>query len=150
LGATRGQVWALFVGEAGFLGVLGAGLGIPAGLSLAHHLGLGPIERLLSELFFPLEDTHLEITPDTVLIAAGAGVLTALVAAFIPAVRAAQEEPASAVRRMPPAAGVGHWLLAGLASLALFACGTAGMLLRKDLPDRWGTYGGFVTVLLGT
>jgi putative ABC transport system permease protein len=150
VGATRAQVWALFVGEAGFLGIVGAGLGIPAGLILANLLGLGPIERLVSELFVPLQETKLEITAETILVAAGAGILTALLAALIPAVRAAQEEPASAVRRMPPVTGVGHWVALGAASLALFVSGSVGMVFRKDLPDRWGTYGGFITVLLGT
>ena len=99
LGATRGQVWGLFVGEALLLGMLGAALGVPAGLGLAH-LGLNPIERLLSDLYMAVEARHVDIAPSTVVLAVIAGVATALLAALVPAVRAADEEPASAVRRV--------------------------------------------------
>jgi putative ABC transport system permease protein len=150
LGATRGQIWALFVGEAGLMGLLGAALGIPTGLFLADYLGREPIQRLLSELLVPLDATKLEVTPDTVAIAAGAGIVTTLLAALIPAIRAAQEEPASAVRRVPPLPGLAHWVFLEAISGALFLTGTVCMVWRKELPERWGTYGGFVLVLLGT
>jgi putative ABC transport system permease protein len=150
LGATRHQIWRLFVGEATFLGVLGAGVGIPSGLFLANYLGLEPIQKLVSELYVPLESPRLEVTTETLVIAAGAGLLTAIVAALIPAVRAAQEQPASAVRRIPPLPGVRHWILLATVSFALFVTGTACMVWRRELPDRWGTFGGFVLVLFGT
>jgi putative ABC transport system permease protein len=150
LGATRGQICALFVGEAGFLGVVGAALGVPAGLFLADYLGREPIQRLLSELLVPLESTRLEVTADTIGIAAGAGIATTLLAAVIPAMRAAQEEPASAVRRVPPLPGLAHWVFLESVSGALFLTGTVCMVWREALPERWGTYGGFVLVLLGT
>jgi putative ABC transport system permease protein len=150
LGATRGQVWALFVGEALVLGLAGAGLGVPAGIYLADYLGLEPIRALLSDLILPLENTRLEVTPDAVTAATLAGLATALLAALVPAVHAAREEPAGAVRRAPPPAVVGHWVYLGAIALGFFLAGTACMAARRSLPERWGTYGGFVLVLLGT
>jgi putative ABC transport system permease protein len=149
LGATRGQVWGLFVGEAGLLGLAGVALGVPAGLALAHFLGLNPTEKVITELVVPLKDTRLEVRLDTVLLAAAAGVATAVLAALVPAVQAAREQPASAVRGMPPLPGWTHWLLLGAITAALLFAGTAGIFWRRHLPERWGTYGGFVLVLLG-
>jgi putative ABC transport system permease protein len=54
LGATRRQIWSLFVGEAALLGSVGSLMGIPAGLGLAH-LFLGPVRNVLSERFRQLE-----------------------------------------------------------------------------------------------
>jgi putative ABC transport system permease protein len=82
-------------------------------------------------------------------VAAGAGVAVAVLAALVPAVQAAHEEPASAVRRIPPVQGWGHRAVQVAASAALLAAGMVVMLLRDELPPRWGTYGGFVLVLLG-
>ncbi len=150
LGATRGQVWALFVGEAAFLGFIGAAIGIPSGVYLADVLGVEPIRALLSDLIIPIDSAPLEVTTETVAAAAGAGILTALLAALMPAVQAAREEPASAVRRAPKALGRGHWVYLAMGSLLFFVIGTVAMLMRSQLPERWGAYGGFVLVLIGT
>lgn len=150
LGATRGQVWGLFVGEAAFLGLLGAAIGIPAGVYLADVLGVEPIRALLSDLIIPIDSARLEVTSETVTAASVAGIVTALLAALVPAVHAAREEPAAAVRRAPPTVGVGRWVYLAMGSGILFLVGTVCMLLRGQLPERWGTYGGFVLVLIGT
>ena len=50
------------------------------------------------------------ITPETIVFAALAGILTALLAALVPAVRSAEEQPADAVRRNPQAASWGYRL----------------------------------------
>jgi hypothetical protein len=80
VGATRGQIWGLFLGEAGLLGVTGAVLGVPAGVVLAH-LGLDPMKGVLSDLFIALDTTQVVITPETIAFASLAGILTALSAA---------------------------------------------------------------------
>jgi putative ABC transport system permease protein len=148
VGATRGQIWRLFLGEAGLLGVAGAGLGLPAGIALAH-VGLEPMRGVLSDLFIALETSQVVITPATIVFASLAGILTALVAALVPAIRAAEEQPADAVRRNPQAF---HWglRLAQLAvCLALVGSGVGVFLLRGRLHLRTGSYGGLVLVLVG-
>jgi putative ABC transport system permease protein len=150
LGATRGQVWGLFVGEAALLGLAGAAIGVPFGIYLADVLGLEPIRALLSDLIIPLDKPYLEVTPETITAAAVAGIVTALLAALLPAVHAAREEPASAVRRAPVRQGMSHWIHLGVASASFLVVGTACMMMRSHLPERLGTYGGFVLVLIGT
>src|SRR5262249_38524715 len=77
VGATRSQVARLFAGEAAFLGVTGAVLGVPLGLGLAS-LALGPIANTLSDLLIPMEATRVVITPVTLIAAVLAGIATAL------------------------------------------------------------------------
>jgi putative ABC transport system permease protein len=148
VGATRGQIWSLFLGEAGLLGLAGAALGVPAGVALAH-LGLDPMRGVLSDLFVALETSQVVITPETIIFATLAGILTALLAALIPAVRSAQEQPADAVRRNPQAVRWGYQLAQLAISLALVTTGTALILLRGRFYLRTGSYGGLVLVLLG-
>ncbi len=154
LGATRGQVWALFVGEAAFQGLLGAAIGIPCGIGMAYWCQ-DFIKNLLSDVVVQLEAPGIQLHPATLLISAAAGIVTALVAALVPAVRAAQEQPASAVKRVPQIPGFSHQVLQLAVSAALLTLGATLMLLRNHpllqqyLPPRSGTYGGFVLVLLG-
>jgi putative ABC transport system permease protein len=143
-------VWALFVGEAAFLGLIGAALGIPAGIYIAELLGLEPIRALLSDLIIPIDNARLLVARETVIAAAVAGILTAILAALMPAVQAAREEPANAVRCSAQPPRMGQWIYLAMCSLLFFIVGTLCMLLRDHLPERFGTYGGFVLVLIGT
>jgi putative ABC transport system permease protein len=150
LGATRPQVWGLFVGEALLLGALGTAVGIPTGLVLARYLGFDFIKRLLSDFMVNVQQTSdVRVSAETLVIAVVAGVVTAVLAALVPAVQAVQEEPASAVRRTPPRARWGYRTVQLLLSLGLMAAGVASMMLRQWLPARFSIYGGFVLVLLG-
>jgi putative ABC transport system permease protein len=149
LGATRGQIGWLFAGEAALLGSLGAGLGVPLGVGLAQ-LSLGPMQQALSQIFFAMEARRVEITRETVLAAAAAGVATALLAALVPSLRAAAEAPADAVRRVPLAPGNVYRVLQVGGSLLLLAAGVSCMAFRLHLPLRMGTYLGLVLVLLAT
>ncbi|HZU38254.1 MAG TPA: ABC transporter permease, partial [Gemmataceae bacterium] len=150
LGATRPQVWGLFVGEASLLGLVGAILGIPVGLAAARYLGIGFIEKLLSDFLYDMKAPPPEVTFSALLLAAAAGLVVAVLAALLPAVHAGREEPASAVRRIPPRETWGHRLLQLAASILLLAGGVVAVLFRQQLADpRWGTYGGFVSAFLG-
>jgi putative ABC transport system permease protein len=151
VGATRGQVAGLFAAEAGLLGLLGALLGVPFGWGLAA-LALGPLhlQETLGELYVPLETGPLPpLGADTVLVAVGAGVATALLAALMPALRAAGEEPADAVRRAPPAPRTLVRLLHAAGCGLLIGAGLAGVSWRASLPPRVGTFGGVILLLLG-
>jgi putative ABC transport system permease protein len=148
LGATRGQVLGLFAGEALLLGLAGAALGIPLGLGLAY-LGLQPMRAILNDLFVNLNVRQVDVSAELILTALAAGVVTTVGAALWPAIRASQENPAEAVRRVPRPA-TGRHLVALLAgSVGLLAAGAALTLLRNVLPMHWGTFGGLALVLTG-
>jgi putative ABC transport system permease protein len=148
LGATRFQIGALFAGEAIFLGVLAAVLGIPLGWGLAQF-AISPIQQVMSDLFTPVEAHSLTLSRGTILLALSSGMATALIAALVPAMQAAQEQPADAVRRLPFRNQKLLRLLyiGGCAGMVLFGIGL--LLMRRALPDRVGGFGGIIAIMLG-
>jgi putative ABC transport system permease protein len=148
VGATRRQVAGLFATEAGFLGLIGSLVGMPAGVGLAY-VALGPVQKVMSDIFMPIDTQELHIRPGILISAALAGLGTALLAALVPAVQAASEEPADAVRRAPR---TGRWLLLflqGAASGLFLAAGLACIAFRDYLPARYGAFGGVALLLIG-
>ncbi|HLJ93827.1 MAG TPA: FtsX-like permease family protein [Gemmataceae bacterium] len=148
LGATRGQIAALFAGEAGVLGLGGALGGVPLGAALAH-VGLGAIEQVLTDIFVPLEARPPSISPTLFTVAVLAGLLTSLLAALVPAIQAALHEPAAVVRRTPPRRRWTASLLPLGSSSSLIAAGIASLALRDRLPNRAGSFGCIVLIFLG-
>jgi putative ABC transport system permease protein len=149
LGATRLQVRLLFAGEALLMGVAGAGIGLIFGHILAQ-MSLRPVNRALSGIYFPVDAQQVEMTPDTLLIASLAGIVTALLAALVPAWQASLENPAEAVRRMPKMPTWRHRFLQIGTSLLFLFVGLLLILERERLPAKVGTFGGLMTVLLGS
>lgn len=148
LGATRLQVVWLFGAMALMLGLLGAAAGVPLGVGMARGIIHEFREELGSMFVNPQVDPAWPTTA-TVLLAAVAGVATAVFAALIPAIQAATQDPADAVRRLPGVAG-GAWRLAHRATCAtLVAVGMAMILSRHELPPRVGAFGGMMTALVG-
>ncbi len=148
VGATRGQIASLFVMEAAVLGLVGSLLALPLGYGLAQ-LGLGPMSRILSEVFVPLDAQPLELSWRLMSGAIAAGVLTTVLAALLPALQAASQEPADAVRRVPIVVHLLGRIVHLGASGALVGAGLACVLGRDFLPLRVGVFLGIVLVLLG-
>jgi putative ABC transport system permease protein len=77
------------------------------------------------------------------------GVCTAVFAALVPAVQAANDDPAHVVRRTSGGAK-GIWkLIHQLTCLGLIGVGTGMILIRKELPSLFGSIGGMMLVLIG-
>jgi putative ABC transport system permease protein len=148
VGATRGQIAGLFVAEAAFLGLLGSLLALPLGYGLAR-LGLGPLSQALNELFAPIDTPTIELSWPLMLTAVAAGVLTTVVAALVPALQAAAEEPADAVRRVPTVAHFAYRAAQVGGSGLLMGGGLACVLFREYLPLRFGVFAGMVLALIG-
>lgn len=148
IGATRVQVVALFGSMATILGTGGALFGIPLGILMARTI-LHEFRGELSAMFVNPEVDPGWPTAGTVLLAMAAGVATSIFAALIPAIQAATQDPADAVRRVPGVAG-GVWQLAHRATCGtLVACGVGMILTRDDLPPRVGAFGGMMVALVG-
>lgn len=98
LGAKRRQVTVAVLLEALLLGVLGSAAGLAVGLGLAHGL-----KALFGKLGLTL-DAGLVLSLDTVLWASGIGVAVTLVAAWLPARKAARVAPVAAMRDEAPGA----------------------------------------------
>ncbi|GIW79475.1 MAG: permease [Gemmatales bacterium] len=151
LGATRGQIWTLFVGEAAFLGMLGAALGIPLGIALAHA-GLGPMQQVFSDLFHELKAEKVTMTLASLVFAVVAGVATAMLAASVPAIYVCREEPANAVRRRPPPSGWSHYRVSIALCLVFVTAALGCLLLHEHVPTayrRTTTQACLILALLG-
>jgi putative ABC transport system permease protein len=110
----------------------------------------GPLRQVLSDIFLPLDGgDRVPFTRTNIAGAMLAGIATALLASLVPAIQAASEEPADAVRRVPL---LSSWRLRALqaaASLLIIVVGLTAFLFRDVLPERWGTYVSACLVLIG-
>jgi putative ABC transport system permease protein len=130
------------------LGVLGAILGIPIGIGMARF-AIEQIREDLSTLFVNPEVNPAWPTLTTMILASLAGMATAVLAGLIPAIQAASQDPADAVRRIPGGTG-GNWRMAHRVVCAtLVASGVAMILTRDELPPRVGAFAGMATTLIG-
>jgi putative ABC transport system permease protein len=92
LGATKRQVLSLVLAEAVFLGLIGTLLGVGGGLLLSI-----PLVKLMGDLIgLPLES--FAIPPGGLIQAVAIGLITTLVAAFLPAWQASRIPPTEALR----------------------------------------------------
>ena len=148
VGATRWQIVWLFGCAALALGAVGALVGVPLGIVMARSV-LKAFGEVLGSMFVNPDLDPAWPTVGTVLLAAAAGIATALLAALIPAIQAATQDPADAVRRVPGVVG-GVWRHAHRATCAtLVAVGVAMILTRHELPPRVGAFGGMIAALIG-
>ncbi len=152
VGATRGQIRNLFLMEAALLGLLGAVFGVPLGLGLAKLL-LGSLSELVSDALFPvpmMSPTLAELRW-FLLGAVVAGIATTVIAALIPAISASREEPADAVRRVPPGAGLPVRLLQLATCFGLVFLGVGLVIARDQLPNkRLAIFGGIGCIFLAS
>jgi putative ABC transport system permease protein len=92
IGMGRGQVTGLVLLEAGFLGVIGALLGVGLGVLLAQGLA-NLTSRILNQ-----DLGRIEIPPNVIVTSAVVGVVVTFLAAGIPALQAGRISPMEALR----------------------------------------------------
>ncbi len=92
LGATRGQVLALLLGEALLLGVAGTALGIPLGWAAAR-LGLADVSATVQNLYLLEGIDRVALTPGLLALAVGLGVAGSLAGALFPAIDVSRRDP---------------------------------------------------------
>jgi putative ABC transport system permease protein len=99
LGATRRQVQILFLAESAVAGLVGAGLGVLLGIAIARGIA-GSLGQFLGEVYGVAQKAE-EVSSDPRLLlgAIVLGVLTSLVAAWIPARNASRVDPVQALQK---------------------------------------------------
>ena len=148
-GATKSQIASMFLGEAALCGFIGSLLGIPMGWAIARVVE-GPFGGALAEVLGRnMGEGSVMVGPGLIGFSLVAGTLTAMLAGLAPALSAANEPPADAVRRGPRTATVGGMFRLGVVSLVFMSAGVAIILLREVLPVRMGAFGGLVVFLFG-
>lgn len=135
VGATRGQVLRLVLGEAALLGVAGTAAGIPLGW-LAARANLAAVSGTIRNLYLLEGIERLELGPGLLALAAAVGAGGAVAGALWPALDATRSDPRALLAQITldeqAARGAGPLLGAGLAVLVLAAAASAlaGGLLR--------------------
>ncbi len=147
VGATRYQIAGLFMGESFLMGLIGSALGLPLGWSLAR-LAIGPLANTTSELMVPIDSPQLLFPTWLMIVAVISGTAVAVLAALVPAMQAASEEPADAVRRVPRRDQVIYFALQITASLLLMLAGVLMVRYREQMPLRTGMFAGIVCLVL--
>jgi putative ABC transport system permease protein len=148
VGATRGQIVLLFATLAAILGLIGAIVGVPLGVLLSEFT-FYQFRVELGSMFLNPDVNPTRLSWSNAILAIVAGVTTAVLAALVPAVQAANDDPAHVVRRSTGGAK-GIWrLVHRLTCLGLIGGGIAMILLRDELPARFGNIGGMMLALVG-
>ncbi|MEY4507913.1 MAG: hypothetical protein RLZZ450_35 [Pseudomonadota bacterium] len=98
LGATRGQVVALFVGEGVLVGAVGSCFGVLLGLFLGKS-ALATATASVSEMFATVKPESLTVEPSQLIAAISVGVGASFIAALFPARAASYIEPTVAMKK---------------------------------------------------
>ena len=135
LGATRRQVLAGVIGEAGALGLVASLLGIAAGIGIAKG-----INALFHAVGADIPTSGIALAPRTVVVSLVVGVGVALLAALAPALRATRVPPVAALHEgatLPPSV-VSRYspVLAVAAALLGAAALAAGMFVHGATTTR--------------
>jgi putative ABC transport system permease protein len=142
-GARGRQLGAVVVLQAAILGLVAVLTGIPAGLLVARAL----LPRLARAVGLPLaEAAPLLVVPGRLLLAAGLGLLAVIVAALMPAVRAARLPVTAALAAQQPPARHRRWLTIVGIVLVLVGLGLA-VLQVWVAGSRWQAWVAVASVL---
>ncbi len=148
LGCEPARVLRFVMAEAALLGSLGSGLGIFLGWLLAQG-SVRSISQTVAGLYGASSATHANLDPGEGLLAGAIGFLVCLLAAWIPARRAAHTPPVQLLARGGETKPT-RWVLFTLTGLALTGAG-ATLAFLPTLPPgvAWHAYVASVLVLLG-
>ncbi|MEO7973315.1 MAG: ABC transporter permease, partial [Thermoanaerobaculia bacterium] len=143
----RGEILALVMTEAAFLGIVGSALGLALGVVLGRGL-MGLVLQTIRDLYFTLAAGSFALAPVVLLKGGLLGLGAALAAALPPALEAASAPPRATLLRSELESGAGRLarrgaglgLLCGLAGAALLAIATRSLPL---------SLAGFFLVLVG-
>ncbi|MCC6804642.1 MAG: ABC transporter permease, partial [Anaerolineae bacterium] len=98
LGATQGQIFALILGEALALGLVGTLLGLGLGM-IAGRATVNLVAQTISDLYFAVSVQRVTVDPLTLVKGAGIGILASLFSALVPSLEATRTPPAGSLRR---------------------------------------------------
>ena len=134
VGATRRQILAGVLIEAGLVGLVSGAIGLVSGVGLAAG-----IRALLTQIGLEMPTTSPAIEARTVIVALAVGLGVTMVAAISPAWAATRVAPMEALRKLVPSGGTARhgrrtagWILTSLGFGALAVCAVVGN-------QRWAT-----------
>ncbi len=147
LGATRRQIFAIVIGEAFVLGVIGTVVGLGLGI-LMGRATVGLLAQTISDLFFSVNVTSLTVDPWTLLKGAAIGLAASLGAAFIPSVDATRTAPVGTMRRSTFEEQITR-LLPYLTAAGVVLVVVGWLLLQAPTDSLFVSFGALFCVVLG-
>ncbi len=148
LGVTRGELFALVLGEAALLGAVGTAAGLLLGVLMGRGL-VGLVTQTINDLYFVVSVRRLSLEPWTLAKGLGLGLGATLVAALMPAWEAARSAPVTTMRRSTME-DVARGRAPRLALLGLLLLALGGGLLALPTHALPPAYAGLFAVLLGS
>ena len=143
LGATRRQMRAAVLAEAAVVGLVASLIGTFAGLGVADL-----IRAVFSWLHLTLFDTHAVVSAASLAMPLAIGAAVTLVAALLPAIRAARLSPIAALRE-PQLDESGRSLVRAIAGFALIGLGVAGAIAGVSGKSNALALGGIAALTIG-
>ncbi len=148
LGLEPRRITGLVLLEALTLGGLGSGLGLLLGWGMAQG-AVRAVARTVAALYGPSAAERAHLAGPEAALAFAVGVLTCLLAAWLPARRAGLLPPVQLLSRSAQTRPM-PWARLGFAGLGLLGLGLALAFLPQLPPGRaWHAYGGAFAVLAG-
>ena len=98
IGATRRQIFALILGEALTLGLIGTLLGLGLGM-IAGRGTVSLVAQTISDLYFAVDVQRVTVAPFTLLKGVAIGLFASLFAALLPSFDATRTPPAGSMQR---------------------------------------------------
>jgi len=135
LGATRGQIIALFLAETVVMAMVGSGLGIGVGILFAKS-AIGAVGQTVSELYMRTSISEIAISWPNLAMGFMIGIVASLAAALFPALASTRITPVSAIRSTPygeEGLFSGKRLKIAAASLVAIAAGL--LMLHRSFPQ---------------
>lgn len=148
VGTTRAQIFALIVGEAALLGLLGTILGLGLGIIFGRG-AVGLVSQTISNLYFTINVQGITVDPLTLVKGAAVGLLASIGAAVIPSIDATRTTPAGVMRRSEQESAARRLLplLTG-AAVALNVIGL--LLLQIPTTDLFVSFGALFAIVVGS
>ncbi|WP_448560869.1 ABC transporter permease [Trichothermofontia sp.] len=147
LGVTQGQLLTLILAEVAIFSVIGSGLGIALGIGLGRSI-VGLITQTINDFYFIVHVQQVTLSQWTIAKGLVIGMLSALMAAAIPAIEAMHTPPALTLQRSTLESQVEALLpKLALAWMAMTLVGIA--LLRWPSGGLVAAFAGLFAVLLG-
>ncbi len=134
LGATRAQLLRIILLEAAGLALVGGVVGLAAGLALAHTL-VGLVSRTINDLYYVVAVGSVTLPASEPLLALGAALAVALLAAALPAMEAVHSAPQLTLRAsvLEGRARRIAWALLGVSALLAVACASTVLATQRSV-----------------